>query len=237
MTAERACRQGAGSSDRPYGDAPLGDCAHASDEALVALVAAGRQEAMTVLYGRYGAVAYGLAIRVARDPQLAENALQDGFLAVWHSAFRYSRAQGTVRTWLLTLVHRRAVDVVRAEARIRRFETPQEQFEPPVGDEVDETVELRFERRLVQAALGQLGHEQRQALELAYYGGLTQPQIADRLQQPLGTIKSRMFHGLARLRGLLAAEQVPATTRRPPLRAVEPMRAAPPDWSAVSERG
>ncbi len=236
MTAERACRQEAGNPDPPC-DAPWGNCAHASDEALVALVAAGRQEAMTVLYGRYGTVAYGLAMRVARDRQLAENALQDAFLAVWHSACRYSRAQGTVRTWLLTLVHRRAVDIVRAEARIRRFETPQQQFEPPVGDAVDETVELRAERRLVQAALGQLGHQQRRALELAYYGGLTQPEIADRLQEPLGTIKSRMFHGLARLRGLLAGEQAPATIRRPALRAVESVTAAPRGWSPVSERG
>ena len=228
MTAERACRQEAGIRDPPY------EFAHASDEALVALAAAGRQEAMTVLYGRYGSVAYGLAMRIARDRQLAENALQDGFLAVWHSACRYSRAQGTVRTWLLTLVHRRAVDVVRTEARIRRFETPHEPPELMVGDAVDETVELRDERRLVQAALGQLRHEQRQALELAYYGGLTQLEIADRLQQPLGTIKSRMFHGLARLRGLLAAEQVAGTTRRPPVRAVESERVAPRDWSAVS---
>ena len=106
-------------------------------------------------------------------------------------------------TWLLTLVHRRAVDLVRREER-RRAE-PIETAGDPAGDgPADDAVWLRYERERVQAALRQLPDQQREALELAYYGGFTQSELAERLGQPVGTIKSRMFSGLGRLRDLLA---------------------------------
>ena len=139
------------------------DLAHLSDEALVALVARSDEVALGELYDRFGRVAYGLARRILRDDALAEDAVQEGFLAAWRSAPRFVPERSKASTWLLTLVHRRAVDLVRREER-RRAE----------------------------------------ALELAYYGGFTQSELAERLGQPVGTIKSRMFAGLARLRELLA---------------------------------
>jgi RNA polymerase sigma-70 factor (ECF subfamily) len=111
--------------------------------------------------------------------------------------------RGKASTWLLTLVHRRAVDLVRREER-RRSE-PIEAAGDPVGEgAVDEAVWLRVQRERVQDALRRLPDQQREALELAYYGGFTQSELAERLGQPLGTIKSRMFSGLAQLRDLLA---------------------------------
>ncbi len=178
--------------------------AHLSDEALVAQVARGDEDALGELYDRVGRIAYGLAVRVLRDDRLAEDAVQEGFLAVWRSAASFRAERAKASTWILTLVHRRAVDLVRREER-RRTE--------PLGDELpgsddeseptDEAAWLRFERERVQTALKLLPDVQREALELAYYGGFSQSELAQRLGVPLGTIKSRMFSGLARLRELL----------------------------------
>ncbi len=183
-------------ASRDYTDFP--------DEALLALAAREDEEALAQLYDRYSRVAYGLALRIVRDPALAEDALQEAFVTVWRTAgsFRADRAKPS--TWILTLVHRRAVDVVRREERRRA--APLEAVEEPeeTGLATDEEVQLADRRRLVQEALRQLPDEQREALELAYYGGLTQSELAERLSVPLGTIKSRMFTGLRRLRDLLA---------------------------------
>jgi DNA-directed RNA polymerase specialized sigma24 family protein len=146
--------------------------AHLSDEAIVALVARSDEEALAELYDRFGRVAYGLALRVLRDEKLAEDAVQEGFLAAWRNADRFMPERAKASTWVLTFVHRRAVDLVRRER--------------------------------VQAALRRLPDQQREALELAYYGGFSQSELAERLGQPVGTIKSRMFTGLARLRELLS---------------------------------
>jgi RNA polymerase sigma factor (sigma-70 family) len=178
--------------------------AHLSDEALVALVARGDESALAELYDRVGRVAYGLAFRVLRDERLAEDAVQEAFLALWRTAAAFRAERAKASTWILTLVHRRAVDLVRREER-RRAE--------PIGDEVaasageaeatEEAAWLRFERERVQKALRLLPDVQREAIELAYYGGFSQSELAERLGVPLGTIKSRMFAGLARLRELL----------------------------------
>jgi RNA polymerase sigma-70 factor (ECF subfamily) len=178
------------------------DLAHLSDEALVALVGRSDHVALAELYDRYGRVAYNLAYRVLRDPALAEDAVQEAFLAAWRSAGRFLPERSKASTWILTLVHRRAVDVVRREQR-RRAELLEEALEP-AGEATDETAWLQLERERVQAALKKLPDQQREALELAYYGGFTQAELAERLGQPLGTIKSRMFAGLARMRELLA---------------------------------
>ncbi len=176
--------------------------AHLSDEALVALVARSDEGALGELYDRYGRVAYGLARRVLRDAALAEDAVQDAFLAVWRTAGRFVPERAQARTWLLTIVHRRAVDLVRREER-RRTE-PIDDAPEEVGTDTAESAWLGFERERVRGALSLLPDQQREALELAYYGGFTQSQLAERLGEPLGTIKSRMFNGLARLRELLA---------------------------------
>lgn len=178
------------------------ELAHLSDEALVAWLARGDESALAELYDRYGRPAYGLALRVLRDDRLAEDAVQEAFLNAWRSAPAFQPERGKAATWLMTLVHRRAVDLVRREER-RRTE-PIEGVAHPTGDTTDQEAFLRLQRESVQAALKELPDAQRETLELAYYGGFTQSELAERLGQPLGTIKSRMFSGLSRLRELLA---------------------------------
>ena len=158
--------------------------AHLSDEAVVALCARSDEVALAELYDRFGGIAYGLARRVVRDDALAEDAVQEAFLAIWRGAARFLPERGKASTWILTLVHRRAVDLVRREQRRRTEALPDAE----------------------QAALAKLPDQQREAIELAYYGGFTQSELAERLGEPLGTIKSRMFTGLARLRELLEGE-------------------------------
>jgi len=181
------------------------DLAHLSDEALVALVARSDEVALGELYDRFGRVAYGLARRILRDDALAEDAVQEGFLAAWRSAPRFVPERAKASTWLLTLVHRRAVDLVRREQRRRTEALPEAEPAAATGA-ADDELWLRLERERVQAALAKLPDQQREAIELAYYGGFTQSELAERLGEPLGTIKSRMFTGLARLRELLEGE-------------------------------
>ena len=180
------------------------DLAHLSDEAVVALVARGEDSALGELYDRFGRVAYGLALRVLRDATLAEDAVQDAFVDVWRGAGRFLPERAKASTWIMTLVHRRAVDLVRREQR-RRAEPVEQQA--AAAEPADEAVWLRLQRERVQQALRALPDQQREALELAYYGGFTQSELADRLGQPLGTIKSRMFSGLATLRDLLRDQE------------------------------
>jgi RNA polymerase sigma factor (sigma-70 family) len=179
------------------------DLAHLSDESLLSLVASSDDQALAELYDRFGRVAYGLALRILRDEALAQDAVQEAFLAVWRSADRFLAERAKASTWILTLVHRRSVDLVRREDR-RRGEPLESAGEPTAPETLEDEVTLGFERRVVREALGQLTPEQREALELGYYGGLTQSELAERLGLPLGTIKSRMFAGLSRLRELLA---------------------------------
>jgi RNA polymerase sigma-70 factor (ECF subfamily) len=140
---------------------------------------------------------------VLRDDRLAEDAVQDGFLAVWRTAAAFRPERAKASTWVLTLVHRRAVDLVRREERRRTEPLADEALGAEPSEPTEEAAWLRFERERVQAALKQLPDNQREALELAYYGGFSQSELAERLGVPLGTIKSRMFAGLARLRELL----------------------------------
>lgn len=175
--------------------------AHLSDEALVALVARSDDDAFAELYDRYDRLAYGLARRILRDGALAEDAVQDAFLTIWRSAARFNAERAPARVWILTLVHRRAVDLVRHQERRRTEQLPER--EEKGADAADDAVWLRLQRERVRDALGQLPDQQREAIELAYFGGFTQSELAERLGQPLGTIKSRMFSGLARLRELL----------------------------------
>jgi len=177
------------------------ELAHLSDEAVVALMARSHDVALAELYDRFGRVAYGLARRILRDDALAQDAVQEAFLAVWRSADRFVEERAKASTWILTLVHRRAVDAVRREQR-RRADSLDRAAEPAV-EGAEEDAFLHLQRERVQAALRHLPDAQREALELAYYGGFTQSELAERLGQPLGTIKSRMFGGLSRMRELL----------------------------------
>ena len=140
------------------------ELAHLSDEALVALAARSEQSALSELYDRYGRPAYGLALRVLRDEALAEDAVQEAFLTLWRTAARFVPERGKASTWILTLVHRRAVDLVRREER-RRVDTLEHAPEQGGGG-VEEEAWLRLQRERVQGALKQLPDQQREALEI-----------------------------------------------------------------------
>jgi RNA polymerase sigma-70 factor (ECF subfamily) len=179
------------------------ELAHLSDEAVLALIARADDQALAELYRRFGRLAYGLAFRILRDDALAQDAVQEAFLGVWRAADRFVAERAKPRTWLLTLVHRRAVDLVRREERRRAEPLPEGE---PSGAETADEAELAAQRQTIRDALRRLPPEQREAIELAYYGGYTQSELAERLGQPLGTIKSRMFTGLARLRETLGED-------------------------------
>ena len=182
--------------------------AEQSDEALLELVSRSDEHALAELYDRHGRVAYGLALRILRDAALAEDAVQEAFLAVWRTSSRFLPERAKASTWIMTIVHRRAVDLVRREERRRAEPLESVSHTEATQERTEDAAMLRLERERVHTALGALPAAQREALELAYYGGFTQSELAERLGEPLGTIKSRMFGGLARLRAILQ-EAVP----------------------------
>ena len=176
------------------------------DHDLLAACADGDEQALASLYDRFGTVAYRLAVRVLRDPALAEDAVQEAFLAVWRQAAKFDPSRGRASTWILTLVHRRAVDLVRRQASFNALPDQLEVIGPRafVAESADDDVALRETQGEVQAALATLSKAEREVLGLAYWGGLTQSEIATALGIPAGTVKSRTFSALARLREALA---------------------------------
>ena len=187
----------------PVRDVPAADDI---DRELLAGVAAGRLGALEDLYDRYRMIAYAIALRVTADPAAAEDVVQEAFLGVWRNAARYEGPRGSVRTWLLAIVHHRAVDAVRR--RRPTSELPEPDMAPPAAltaPDVWSEVAARLDADTVRAGLADLSEVQRQVLELAYYDGLTQPEIASRTGAPLGTVKSRMRLGLLALRRSLEA--------------------------------
>lgn len=181
---------------------------HLSDEALVGLVARGDERALAALYDRHGALAYGVARKIVRDPQLAEDAVQDGFVNVWRGAKHFRPDRSRAASWIVMLVHRRAVDIVRREER-RASESLDLEDASSVADTADTSGSAlsHLQREWAQRILARLPDAQREVLELAFYGGYTQSELSERLGVPLGTVKSRMFHGMARLRELMEEEQ------------------------------
>ena len=170
-------------------------------EDLVALVAIGDHRAFEQLYDQVAGQVLGLVRRVLRDPAQSEEVAQEVFLEVWRTAPHHDPGRGTAMAWILTLAHRRAVDRVRAAqaASDREAVVGQRDLERPY-DVVGETVETRLEHESVRAALSILTDLQRQAIDLAYYGGYTYPEVATLLGVPLGTVKTRIRDGLIRLR-------------------------------------
>jgi RNA polymerase sigma-70 factor (ECF subfamily) len=181
------------------------------DRDLVERVAGGDRSAFAELYRRYSPSAFGLASRILGDQAMAEEVLQEVFLSVWRRAGAYDPGRGSVRSWLFAQVHHRAVDVVRREEAERRRShvtvLPDASSEGGVDDVVEEGW-LKARREHVRGALEGLPHEQRQVLELAYYGGLTQTQVAEATGVPLGTVKSRTLAAMRRLKGALAGAVV-----------------------------
>lgn len=164
--------------------------------------------AYRTLYVRYSNLVYSAALRIVRDPHVAEDMVQEVFLRLWRKPDSYTPARGKLATWLTSVTRNRAVDEVRSRRRRYRHEaaSPEEQerdFPGPEDDDPAITAELADQRRLILTAMSQLPEEQRQTIELAYFGGFTQQEIAERLQQPLGTVKTRIRLGMQKLRAAL----------------------------------
>jgi RNA polymerase sigma factor (sigma-70 family) len=171
----------------------------------------GDRAAFEELYRRYGAAAYGLALRITAQDALAQEVVQDAFLAMWRAPEAFDPARGAFRSFFLSLVHHRAVDVVRREERLRSRSERAANLEPIRGEDVAEDVVegayLGVRRKEVREALTVLSPEQRQVIELAYFGGYTQTRIAEVLGIPIGTVKTRTFAALRKLRGALATAE------------------------------
>ncbi|GAA1391144.1 sigma-70 family RNA polymerase sigma factor [Pseudonocardia kongjuensis] len=179
----------------------------AGDARLVERIVAGDSTALGELYDRFGRQSYSLARRICADEGLAEDVVQEVFLAFWRDPSRFDPNRGRFGTWLLTLVHHKSVDAVRRESAIRRRSVPATEdgaeWNAQPGPGADEDAIGSVVAVQVLDALGTLPAEQRQVLALAYYGGYTQREVAAMTGVPLGTVKSRMFTGVARLRNLL----------------------------------
>lgn len=188
-----------------------------SDEEIMALVAAGDNAALGVLYDRYGASVFSLALRVLSDRQVAEELVQETFVRVWRQSSSYEAIRGALASWILGIVRNLAIDELR-----RRSARPQ----AAIGDVTErlalvesahddpaEQVDARIRHETVTGALNQLPRAQREVLELAYFGGLSQSEIAARLGDPLGTVKTRMRLGLQKLRSILGPGQAEQGTQ------------------------
>jgi RNA polymerase sigma-70 factor, ECF subfamily len=176
-----------------------------ADEDLMQLVRKGDSAAFEVVYERHATAAFSLAYRMVGTRSAAEDVVQEAFLSLWRSGARYDRARGSVRTWVLGIVHNRAIDGLRRSLvhtrRRASDEGLEERFEAKERTEVEAA--RNDEAREVHAALRTLPHEQCKVIELAYFGGFSQSEIAEMLQTPIGTVKGRMRLGLEKMRGQL----------------------------------
>ena len=206
--------------DRQGAETPMRsiDPAGPRDEDLLRRVGAGDEQAFRELFSRYAAVAHALAFRFVRQAQVAEEIVQEAFLAVWRNPDRYDGDRGSVRSWLMGTVHHRAVDAVRREqAQRRRAEQAAGLGPRVVEDPIDDVlaaIDLPSERKLVRSALGELPDEQREVIQRMYFDGLSQSQIAERTGLPLGTVKSRTLLAMRRLRASIGEEQRWSATTR-----------------------
>lgn len=197
-----------GPSSLPVGASPPGAPTGSDLAELLRASARGDQAAFAQLYDATAARAHGLALRVVRDPAQAEEVTQEAFLEVWRTAARFDSDRGSALSWLLTLTHRKAVDRVRsAEASSRRDTSYHQQNQPIDHDETAEAATASMEARRVRGALSSLTAVQREAIELAYFGGYTHTEVASMLQLPVGTAKTRIRDGLIRLRDAMGVGQ------------------------------
>lgn len=178
-----------------------------ADEELMPLIGKKDAGAFEVFYDRHGAAAYSLAYRIVGERPAAEDVTQEAFVSIWRSGARYDRARGSVRSWTLGIVRNRAIDLLRS----RSGRTPKLGFDDEAaleqrssGDSTDEEALRRETAREIRGALGELPGEQSKVIELAYFGGFSQSEIAAMLGVPLGTVKGRMRLGLEKIRGRLA---------------------------------
>jgi RNA polymerase sigma-70 factor, ECF subfamily len=180
-----------------------------SDEELLQAIAIQDVTALETLYSRYSGVSFSLALRVTSNRETAEEVVQEAFLSVWRRASTYMPGRGSVRTWLLGIVHHRAIDVVRARVSRGPMVVLDDIGEIDGGGDPWPEVQQKLDRETIRGVLVSLPGEQRRCIELAYFGGYSYPEIAKQLDVPLGTIKSRMRLGLQRMRALLGEEAAP----------------------------
>jgi RNA polymerase sigma-70 factor, ECF subfamily len=181
-----------------------------ADEDVMQLVRRGDAPAFEVIYERHSAAAFSLAYRMMGTRAGAEDVTQDAFLSLWRSGARYDRARGSVRTWVLGIVHHRAIDALRRstvhDKRRASDEGIEERFE--ARERTDVEAARREEAGTVRGALSSLPPDQSQVIELAYFGGFTHTEIADMLDAPVGTVKGRMRLGLKKMKAQLGEGQV-----------------------------
>jgi len=179
-----------------------------ADEELMSLVAKGEARAFETIYERHCGAAFSLAYRMCGSRALAEDVAQEAFLSIWRAGGRYDRARGSVRTWVLGIVHNRAIDALRRtvvhDRRRASDEGIEERFEAKERTEVEAA--RREEAETIRGMLDALPAEQSRVIELAYFGGFTHSEIAEMLGAPIGTVKGRMRLGLEKLRGQLAPQ-------------------------------
>jgi RNA polymerase sigma-70 factor, ECF subfamily len=177
-----------------------------ADEEVMQLVQSGNPRAFELLYDRHGGAAFSLAYRMVGNRMAAEDIIQEAFLSIWRSRLRYDQARGSVRTWVLGIVHNRAIDGLRRnlvhDRRRETMEGVEERHEAPERTDVEAA--RREQARSIQSALKTLPDEQRRTIELAYFGGYSHSQIAELLDEPIGTVKGRMRLGLDKMRRQLS---------------------------------
>lgn len=183
----------------PQRSAVLGDPPTLAD--ILAAVAGGDHDSFSRLYDELSPMVFGLALKVTKSRALAEEVTQEVFVQVWRQADRFDPVKGNARSWLATIAHRRSVDVVRRSQSAHDREESSLPVAP--GGDVAETIVDRDEKTRVRSALSSLTDLQREAIELAYYGGLTYREVAQRLDAPLGTVKTRMRDGLMKMRAVM----------------------------------
>jgi RNA polymerase sigma-70 factor, ECF subfamily len=178
------------------------DIRNLADEEAMQLVGDGDPRAFELIYDRHGGAAFSLAYRMVGNRVAAEDITQEAFLSIWRSRLRYDQARGSVRTWVLGIVHNRAIDALRRgglhDRRRESLDGVEERYEAAVRTDVEAA--RREEARSVRSALETLPDEQRRTIELAYFGGFSHSQIAELLDEPIGTVKGRMRLGLDKLR-------------------------------------
>ena len=178
------------------------DIGNLADEDVMHLVQEGDPRAFELFYDRHSGPAFSLAYRMVGNRAVAEDVSQEAFISIWRSRLRYQADRGSVRTWVLGIVHHRAIDALRRNAvhdkRRASAEGIEERFE--AQEQTDTEAARREEQRTVRAALTELPDEQVRVIELAYFGGFSHSQIADQLDMPIGTVKGRMRLGLDKLR-------------------------------------
>jgi RNA polymerase sigma-70 factor (ECF subfamily) len=183
----------------------IGNHVTADPDALMARIAKGDEHAFAELYDELAPTVYGIVLRVVRDPAQSEEVTQEVFVELWRQAARYDAARGGVRGWAVTIAHRRAVDRVRSEQSLRDRQLRDAAAPAGAPDSPPDAVIDSLDRDRARQALTELSAAQRQALELAFFDGLTHVEIAEQLDVALGTVKTRIRDGLIRLRGLMGA--------------------------------